>query len=59
MLRSISLSPTRAYSLETSSVYIEKYPLIVKPVEGLELRRIDDEPAPPSDDDPEFAPALN
>ena len=59
LLRSISLSPTRAYSLETSSVYIEKYPLIVKPVEGLELRRIDDEPAPPSDDDPEFAPALN
>lgn len=59
LLRSISLSPTRAYSLETSSVYIEKYPLIVKPVEGIQLRRIDDEQTPPSDDDPEFAPALN
>jgi KUP system potassium uptake protein len=56
-LRRISLSPAKAYGLETSSVYIEKYPLIVKPVEGLELRRIDDLPSPPSDDDPEMMPA--
>ena len=56
-LRRFSLSPAKAFGLETSSVYIEKYPLIVKPVEGLELRRIDDEPSPPSDDDPEMSPA--
>lgn len=56
-LRRVSLSPAKAYGLETSSVYIEKYPLIVKPVEGLELRRIDDLPSPPSDDDPEMSPA--
>ncbi len=56
-LRRVSLSPAKAYGLETSSVYIEKYPLIVKPVEGLELRRIDDLPSPPSDDDEELSPA--
>lgn len=58
-LKRVSLSPTKAYGLETSSVFIEKYPLIVKPVEGFDLRRIDDLPTPPSDDDAEMAPALN
>lgn len=42
LLKKLSLSPEKAYGLETSSVFIEKFPLIVKPVTGLKLRRIDD-----------------
>lgn len=40
LLKKLSLSPERAYGLETSSVFIEKFPLIVKPVENLNLKRI-------------------
>ncbi len=40
LLKKLSLSPERAYGLETSSVFIEKFPLIVKPVENLKLRRM-------------------
>jgi KUP system potassium uptake protein len=42
LLKKLSLSPEKAYGLETSSVFTEKFPLIVKPVTGLKLRRIDD-----------------
>lgn len=40
LLKKISLSPERAYGLETSSVFVEKFPLIVKPVGNLPLRRM-------------------
>ncbi len=42
LLKKLSLSPEKAYGLETSSVFTEKFPLIVKPVIGLNLRRIED-----------------
>lgn len=42
LLKKLSLSPEKAYGLETSSVFVEKFPLIVKPVVGLNLRRIED-----------------
>ncbi len=42
LLKKLSLSPEKAYGLETSSVFVEKFPLIVKPVAGLNLRRIED-----------------
>lgn len=47
LLKKLSLSPENAYGLETSGVFIEKFPLIVKPVAGINLRRIED--ASPSD----------
>lgn len=50
LLKKLSLSPERAYGLETSSVYTEKFPLIVKPVEGINLRRIDDQSSAPESD---------
>jgi KUP system potassium uptake protein len=40
LLKKLSLSPESAYGLETSSVFIEKFPLIVKPVGNLPLRRM-------------------
>lgn len=40
LLKKLSLSPERAYGLETSSVFVEKFPLIVKPVGNLNLRRM-------------------
>ena len=42
LLKKLSLSPETAYGLETSSVFTEKFPLIVKPVVGVNLRRIED-----------------
>lgn len=42
LLKKLSLSPEKAFGLETSSVFIEKFPLIVKPMTGVNLRRIDD-----------------
>ena len=51
LLKQIGQSPEKAFGLETSSVYTEKFPLIVKPVEGITLNRIDDQPTPPADDD--------
>jgi KUP system potassium uptake protein len=44
LLKRWSLSPEKAYGLETSSVLTEKFPLIVKPVVGAQLRRIEDAP---------------
>jgi KUP system potassium uptake protein len=40
LLKKLSLSPERAYGLETSSVFIEKFPLIVKPMENIQLKRV-------------------
>lgn len=42
LLKKLGLSPEKAYGLETSSTSTEKFPLIVKPVTGVNLRRIDD-----------------
>ena len=39
-LKKVSLPEERAFGLDTSSVTVEKYPLIVKPVQGLKLKRI-------------------
>lgn len=52
LLKKLSLSPEKAYGLETSSVFTEKFPLIVKPVTGLSLRRIDDFHSQPTEDPP-------
>jgi KUP system potassium uptake protein len=46
LLKKLSLSPERAYGLETSSVYVEKFPLIVKPVENIRLNRMNPSSAP-------------
>lgn len=51
LLKKLSLSPEKAYGLETSSVVLEKFPLIVKPVSGLNLRRIDDQPYEPEQEE--------
>jgi KUP system potassium uptake protein len=40
LLKKLSLTPEKAYGLETSSVFIEKFPLIVKPVENVNLKRM-------------------
>ncbi len=40
LLKKLSLTPERAYGLETSSVFIEKFPLIVKPVGNFNLKRM-------------------
>jgi KUP system potassium uptake protein len=40
LLKKLSLSPERAFGLETSSVFVEKFPLIVKPVDNINLKRI-------------------
>jgi KUP system potassium uptake protein len=50
LLKKLSLSPERAYGLETSSVFVEKFPLIVKPVENINLQRIQHlhHPTPPA-----------
>ncbi|HXA01823.1 MAG TPA: KUP/HAK/KT family potassium transporter [Cytophagaceae bacterium] len=39
-LHSISLSEDSAFGLDTSSVTIEKVPLVISPAEGIELKRI-------------------
>jgi KUP system potassium uptake protein len=39
-LHSISLSEHSAFGLDTSSVTIEKVPLVISPAEGIELKRI-------------------
>ena len=39
-LKKVSLPEERAFGLDTSSVTVEKYPLIVKPIQGLKLKRI-------------------
>jgi KUP system potassium uptake protein len=41
LLKKISLPEERAFGLDTSSVTVEKVPLIVKPIGGLKLNRIE------------------
>jgi KUP system potassium uptake protein len=41
VLKNISLSEERAFGLDTSSVSVEKFPLIVAPAKQLELKRIE------------------
>jgi KUP system potassium uptake protein len=41
LIKKISLPEERAFGLDTSSVTVEKIPLVVKPIEGLKLMRID------------------
>jgi KUP system potassium uptake protein len=41
LIKKISLPEERAFGLDTSSVTVEKIPLVVKPIEGLKLNRID------------------
>ena len=41
LIKKISLPEERAFGLDTSSVTVEKIPLVVKPIEGLKLTRID------------------
>ncbi|MDF2454231.1 MAG: kup [Cytophagaceae bacterium] len=40
ILRRMSLSETSAFGLDTSTVTVEKVPLVISPVEGVTLRRI-------------------
>jgi KUP system potassium uptake protein len=40
-LKNISLSEENAFGLDTSSVHIEKVPLIISPIKEIHLRRID------------------
>lgn len=40
LLKKVSLPEERAFGLDTSSVTVEKVPLVVKPIEGLKLKRI-------------------
>ena len=40
LIKKISLPEERAFGLDTSSVTVEKIPLVVKPIEGLKLTRI-------------------
>ncbi|HEY6160543.1 MAG TPA: hypothetical protein VI112_04950, partial [Bacteroidia bacterium] len=41
VLKHLSLSEERAFGLDTSSVSVEKFPLIVAPAKQLELKRIE------------------
>jgi KUP system potassium uptake protein len=40
-LKEISLSEERGFGLDTSNVYVEKFPLIVAPVTNVKLRRLE------------------
>lgn len=40
MLKKVSLPEERAFGLDTSSVTVEKVPLVVSPIKGLKLKRI-------------------
>ena len=40
-LKEISLSEEKGFGLDTSTVTVEKFPLIVAPVSNLKLKRID------------------
>ena len=40
-IKKISLSEVKAFGLDTSSVTVEKVPLIVKPLAGLKMKRVD------------------
>ena len=39
-LKSISLSESSAFGLDTSNVSVEKVPMVIAPAEGIELRRV-------------------
>jgi KUP system potassium uptake protein len=41
-LKDISLSEERGFGLDVSNVTVEKFPLIVAPVTGLKLKRIEE-----------------
>jgi KUP system potassium uptake protein len=41
LIKKISLPEERAFGLDTSSVTVEKIPLVVKPIEGLKLTRME------------------
>lgn len=40
MLKRVSVSEERAFGLETSSVYVEKFPLIIRPSKELPVKRV-------------------
>jgi KUP system potassium uptake protein len=40
LLRRVSLSETSAFGLDTSTVTVEKVPLVISPVEGITLKRL-------------------
>jgi KUP system potassium uptake protein len=40
LLKKVSLPEERAFGLDTSSVTIEKFPMVVAPVKGLNLKRV-------------------
>jgi KUP system potassium uptake protein len=40
MLKNISLSEEKAFGLDTSSVHVEKVPLIISPPREINLKRI-------------------
>ena len=42
MIKKVSLPEERAFGLDTSSVTVEKIPLVVSPIKGLKLKRVDD-----------------
>jgi KUP system potassium uptake protein len=42
LVKSISLSESRGFGLDTSNVVVEKFPLIVAPVASVRLKRIFD-----------------
>jgi KUP system potassium uptake protein len=52
LLKRFTLSEEKAFGLDTSSVTIEKMPMLISPVGPLPLRRIEPEPAPPADPPP-------
>ncbi|HEY6162245.1 MAG TPA: hypothetical protein VI112_13515, partial [Bacteroidia bacterium] len=41
VLKHLSLSEERAFGLDTSSVSVEKFPLIVSPAKQLSLKRVE------------------
>ena len=41
-LKDVSLSEERGFGLDTSTVIIEKFPLIVAPVTAMKLKRVDE-----------------
>jgi KUP system potassium uptake protein len=40
MLKSVSLSEEKAFGLDTSSVHIEKVPLVISPIREISLKRL-------------------
>jgi KUP system potassium uptake protein len=42
VLKKVSLSEGRAFGLDSSSVKVEKFPIVIHPPEDISLARIDD-----------------